>query len=228
MTVDNPSLSSQIILPRPETDREREIFEALADRDKELAERIEEIDGLVGGNLGIGASGLNTVSDPGFEESATGDLVSWYETLTVNGVATIEREGYSGFQSVKLSAPAVGDRSRVGQNLGTLSGTHIVQFWTKGDGSNAGFYQIYDSGGSSPIAATSTGVTAATWTLVTASFTPGANATHVILWSPVGAGGGVHAFFDDVTVAPAITYGNIDQVFYEIYRQLMQVIGAWE
>lgn len=44
MTTADPHLSSQIILPRPETEREREIFESIADRDKEVAERIEEVD----------------------------------------------------------------------------------------------------------------------------------------------------------------------------------------
>ncbi len=44
MTTANPSMSSQIILPRPDDDREREVFAAIADRDKEIAERIEEID----------------------------------------------------------------------------------------------------------------------------------------------------------------------------------------
>ena len=47
MTTANPSMSSQIILPLPDDIREHEVFAALADRDKEIAERIEELDDVL-------------------------------------------------------------------------------------------------------------------------------------------------------------------------------------
>jgi hypothetical protein len=73
-----------------------------------------------------------------------------------------------------------------------------LDFWARGDGSNAGTYRVADPSGDI-IAETSTGVTAATWTQVTAYFSARSSSSTITLY--LGAPNGVgYANFDEVSI----------------------------
>jgi len=225
MTTDNPSMSSQIILPQPLDDREREVFAAIADRDKELAERIEEIDGLTGLNLTVVDGGLSFISNPGFEAGED----DWTLVEGQLGVAeVVSNDRASGIKSLHLSLVAASNVAYAWQSIGAVpAGNYVLQFWTRGDGTDDGRYRVIEQGGSDPIAATPTGVTGTTWELVAAPFVvAGTGIVTVQLLDPDADTSEV--WFDDVLVASAITYASLDQVVYQMYRQILQVLGVWD
>lgn len=225
MTVENPSMSSQIILPQPLTEREREIFAAIADRDKEIAERIEEIDGIVGSNLNLAIPGLNYLSNPGFEEGED----NWTLGTGGGGVAeVVSDERASGVKSLHLELNLVTDSAYAWQSIGAAAaGNYVLQFWTRGDGTNAGRYRVLEAGAADPIATTSTGITGTTWSVVSAPFVvTGVGAVTVQLRDPAAASS--ECWFDDVLITAAITYGNIDLIVYQLARMIFQLAGAWD
>lgn len=232
MTTQNPGLSSQIILPQPETDREKEVFAAIADRDVEIAERIEELDDMIGENAGVDLSAINLVGDPGFEGITDENLAAspvvrrWYQSLTADGEVKPSSTRHTGFVGAECFAPDVGDRSSIRQTVSASipAGDYWLEFWTRGDGTNNGHYQVYQPSGG-PIAATATGITGTTWTKVTAPFTAVNEALILIFWSPVGVASGASAWFDHVAILPATTYGNLDSVLAQIVRAIQLLAG---
>lgn len=79
-----------------------------------------------------------------------------------------------------------------------------LKFWTRGDGTNQGQYQVYrvNSTAADIVAKKTTGVTSTTWTEVTETFTAPAGCYQVRVYfhQPVAAG---DAYFDDVTLTYA-------------------------
>lgn len=147
----------------------------------------------------------NYVNNPGFETAGAGgaDVFNVWDERAADGA--IEQssgagEFHGGAKALKLTCGATTSGSRVRcQEFFSLfvSTDYVLSFWTRGDGTNPGYYQV--NGG----ALISTEVTGTTWTLVTVPFTTNSSTTDfwIGFYSPAVNGG--IAYFDDVTLKAA-------------------------
>ena len=132
------------------------------------------------------------------------NFANWSETV---GGGNIEAETVSvnsGLKACKCTSGA-DHLSFVFRTLSVVAGVYTIQFRTRGDGTNAGRYEVLDSTHVSDlIALTSTGVTGTTYTLVSRNFTAPAGTLVLTIYfvSPVAVGG--IAYFDDISVKRAM------------------------
>lgn len=149
-------------------------------------------------------AGDNLLSNAGFETAGTGGLDLWADWGELKGDGSVEDETtivHSGGHSAKLTGGATpADSPCVVQGATVEPGYYcLLRFYTRGDGTNAGRYDIYDVSNSTYILSiTSTGITGTTWTPVEYSFLAPAGCTTVrlVLYCP-NVNGGI-AYFDDV------------------------------
>ena len=147
----------------------------------------------------------NLVANPGFETAGAGApdyFGSWDETAGDGAIARtlVAGQFYLGVAAAKLTAGASAN-TKVAITLTDLVAATVypLSFWTRGDGTYAGRYGVYDVTNSADItAATSTGVTSATYAQKVTSFTTPAGCTsaRIDLWCP-STNTGI-AYFDDV------------------------------
>ena len=147
------------------------------------------------------------LSNAGFETAGTGGadiFASWTETAGDGAVADETGSKHAGAHAVKLTAGATSNTT-VYQAVTVRPGfTYDLTFYTRGDGTHDGKYSIYDATNAANIvAATDTGVTGTSYTLVTKQFTApaGCVSVRITLGCPVENGG--VAYFDDASVLPA-------------------------
>ena len=155
---------------------------------------------------------LELLDDGDFETAGAGGadvFASWAETA---GTGAIEDEGtlvHGGDHAAKLTAGSSANTLIKASPLPTNDGNIPVRpgtscaltFWTRGDGTNAGRYQVYDVTNGAFIRTTvTTSITGTTYTLVTYTFTvpDGCYAVNINLVCP-SANGGI-AYFDDVSL----------------------------
>jgi hypothetical protein len=149
--------------------------------------------------------GLEKLTNGGFETAGGGGadvFGSWAETA---GDGALADEGvlvHSGSHAAKLTAGAT-KNTRISQGPITnpAGATYQLTFWTRGDGTNQGYYLVQDRDGWGILASGVTGVTGTTYTQRSVSFTMPAGHTSgwlLNLYNPLSAGG--IAYFDDVSV----------------------------
>jgi len=155
---------------------------------------------------------LELLDDGDFETAGAGGadvFASWAETA---GTGAIEDEGtlvHGGDHAAKLTAGSSANTLIKASPLPTNDGNIPIRpgtscaltFWTRGDGTNAGRYQVYDVTNGAFIRTTvTTSITGTTYTLVTYTFTvpDGCYAVNINLVCP-SANGGI-AYFDDVSL----------------------------
>jgi len=141
------------------------------------------------------------LSNPGFETAGGGGadiFADWDEYWADGSISQDAGTTHSGSYSCKIVA---------GASVYTIVQKYILvspwdgysfSFWTRGDGTNAGRYAIYDNNNAVwVIPPTSTGVTGTTWTQVkfTAQAPAGCYVLGLLLMCPAINGG--YAFFDD-------------------------------
>ena len=113
---------------------------------------------------------------------------------------------HSGVKSCKLTA-GVGKNTYVysrfiGATALSPNGKYSLKFWTRGDGTYAGQYYVYDVTHSADIIAkTSTAITGTTWTQISTSFTVpvGCLSLDVYFYCP-DTNTGI-AYFDDASLS---------------------------
>src|SRR3990170_2469103 len=144
------------------------------------------------------------LANGGFETAGAGGADvwgSWTETAGDGALANETTIVHSGSDAAKITAGATAN-TKVAQTFATVAGENYeLEFWTRGDGTNAGRYGVYDVTGSADIvAAVTTGVTGTTYTMVQVRFTTPARCVSVRpdLWCPATDTG--IAYFDDVSV----------------------------
>jgi hypothetical protein len=149
----------------------------------------------------------------GFELAGAGGadvFLNWSESALTGAIArtTTAGEFRSGVAGCKLTAGASAD-TRVLYNFLCVAGqSYKFFFWTRGDGTNAGRYQIENvTAGNDIIARTSTLITGTTFTMVTLAFTipAGCTTARVDLWCPA-ANGGI-AYYDDTNLELTTDFG---------------------
>ena len=146
------------------------------------------------------------VLNGGFETAGGGGAdiwANWNENADTGTLVNETTLVHSGADAAKMTAgDVVGNTYAWALITVTPGATHQLTFWTRGDGTNAGRYRLYDHTNSAEMSggATTTGVTGTTYTEVSIPFTApaGCVAVRVYGYAP-GANGGI-AYFDDVSV----------------------------
>jgi hypothetical protein len=157
-----------------------------------------EMRGLVGAGADLAFYG-------GFETAGAGGADIWQGWGEAAGDGALADETtlvHGGGHAAKLTSGA-SDNTRITNSLARVSPgrSYTLSFYTRGDGSNAGKYALFDATNTAWIQSlTSTGVTAETYTQVTLDFTAPAGCHEVIVyfWGPA-ANGGI-AYFDDLAI----------------------------
>lgn len=227
MTTRAPRMGSQILMPSGED--LKDIKKAIADRDSELVERIEELDDHIDLLKLTTGFNHNRLVNPGFEIVGTDGFDTWVETTGIaGGIYDDKSDPHSGQHCAKVvngigaTVTSLLDQYFVPDGSGV---TYSLQFWSKGDGSNAPTYRVFQSS-TNLIATTSVGSVTGTWYLTSASFTTiSTNAVLVRLAVPGVAN--ATAYFDDVLVMPAVSYAGVDTYIGQIMRVLSQMLGDW-
>jgi len=155
-------------------------------------------------------SGVNLLSNPGFETAGAGGADIWANWSEQAGSGTLANETaaqYEGDDAMKATTAA--GSCYVYQNITVVAGKkYRLRFWTRGDASVAGRYQIYDVSNNADISALgTTGVAGATYTAVVKEFTApsGCTSVRIYLYSPSVAG---DAYFDACEVTEAFGFAS--------------------
>jgi hypothetical protein len=153
-------------------------------------------------------STMTVMANGGFEILGGGGadvFASWTES--VSGTGTVADEGalvHSGSHACKLSA-GTGD-ARVRHDSAVVANTlYNLSFWTRGDGVNAGKYAVWDATNAAWITtSTTTGITAASYSKFTTSFTAPAGCVSIEIYVIANVAASV-IYFDDVNVSALAT-----------------------
>jgi hypothetical protein len=148
------------------------------------------------------------LANGGFETAGAGGadvFGTWTENAHDGAIvraALIVEAPYAGTYSCHLTNGATND-TYVYQAVTTTPATQYhYEFWTRGDGTNAGRFGVYDATNSAWIVAVATtGVTSTTWTHITGDFIAPAGCVSTRLYCFPGAGNGHIALFDDVSLS---------------------------
>ena len=159
-------------------------------------------------------AGTNLYTNPGFETAGAGGadvFDDWTEIATDGAIArtTTAGEFRSGAAARKLTAGA-GVSTKVTKTVTVTAGTtYLLRFYTRGDGTNAGRFALYDgSNAADIIALRSTGVTSASFNLCSYYFTAPAGCALVQITLQCPAGDTQWACFDDTSLV-ALSSANI-------------------
>jgi len=154
--------------------------------------------------------GAEKLTNIGFEIPGVGGddvFETWEET---KGSGTIAEEStivYGDYSACKMTA-GVSDDCIITQDISVTAGKlYKLTIWTRGDGTNAGRYYLYDVSNSTVItAATSTGVTGTSYTKVEIWFTAPYDCSSVRLQlQPPETPGGI-CYYDDISIKEITDY----------------------
>ena len=150
-------------------------------------------------------AGPELLSNIGFETAGGGGDDIWASWTEDDGDGALANETVfknGGADACKMTAGATAATFVYQAAIPVIAGQqYTYSFYARGDGTNAGRYDVYDETNAAYITSlTSTGVTAATYALVDASFTvPAGCATIRVLLRCPEANGGI-CYFDDTTL----------------------------
>lgn len=166
--------------------------------------------GVVVGKLAVGhyvkpTRGSNRLKNGGFEMAGGGGADIWaYWTETAGDGATADETVlvHGGGHAAKItSGPS--SNSLMDQYCAVVPQTKwTLRLWTRGDGTNAGRYYVYDNtGGAYIVPTSSTGVPGTVYTEVVNTFMVPAGCISIAIgFRPTAVNGGI-VYFDDVSVS---------------------------
>jgi len=173
--------------------------------------------------------GSELIVNGGFETAGAGGtdvFGTWVEAANNGAVADETTLVHSGAHAAKLSY--VTSFPYIYRTLTLVPEvSYYYYFWTRGDGTNAGTYTIWDATHSSNIVAEgTTGITSTTYALVSGTFTVPAGCTSVQLFlqSSITAG---TAYFDDVSVKKIVTASINNGGFDTLGAGGADVFASW-
>ena len=138
----------------------------------------------------------NLLSNPGFETDGVGDpdfWADWVENVsngTLANETTLVHEGVNAVKMIQGAGIATGiTQAAIAVVAGKL---HQLRFWTRGDGTYGGRYNIWSSGNGYLIPNSHpTGVTGTTYTEILKLFTPTVSQNATLYLKAPGTNGGV-------------------------------------
>lgn len=148
-------------------------------------------------------------TNPGFETLGTGGTALWLGQEISNSATGVVDEHiivHSGTHAAKLTSGAANwyTPQVIHQMTVTPGQKYQLSFWTRGDGTNAGKYAIYDLSNSSYLNSTAqgltTGITGTTYTQVTTSFTAPAGCNSIIFYFLSANILNAVTYFDDLSL----------------------------
>lgn len=140
-----------------------------------------------------------------FEDTYSAFAPGWLAGGTAGGSAVADTvTPHVGVNALKLTkgTQTIYVRPATSYEYHVIPGrSYSFSFWTKGDGTNAGRYELVDQTHTVDIIPTiSTGVAGTTWTQVSTTFTAPANCYAVQIWLYTANVVGAVAYFDDVSI----------------------------
>ena len=200
-----PILGGGAIIKRPYFERVLETAYANLIGYWPLDERAGSIAYDLSGKIG------ECIINGGFEVLGAGGADVFMSWAAVAGTGTIEAttiagEYHGGMQAAKLTTGATGFPILYQEYPVTLIVTpntsYTIEFWTRGDGINAGSWSVYDRTNGAWIVnwCTSTGITSATYAKVSRAFTIPANCIDIGVYFMNPGPEGAYACFDDVSL----------------------------
>ncbi|MEI6327393.1 MAG: LamG-like jellyroll fold domain-containing protein, partial [Candidatus Roizmanbacteria bacterium] len=144
----------------------------------------------------------NLVNNGGMETvGANPPVISgWSDTLNTGAITQTSTAGevHSGTYAVKITPSAF---TRTGIITAEPGNSYLLNFWARGDGTNAGSYYVYDvSNGAAITSVTSTGVAGTTYQKVSKIFKAPSGCTQLYVRF-YGPAAGI-TYYDDVSVTP--------------------------
>lgn len=175
-----------------------------------------------------------TVENPGFETAGAGGadvFASWTETAGDGAIADEGTLVNAGSHACKLTAGTTANTKVHQASITVIAGVRYTpKFHTRGDGTYAGQYGIYDvTNGADIVAIKTTGVTGTSFTLVSQSLTAPAGCTEIRidLWCPSTNGGA--AYYDTVSIntEPTTTVKKFIEFQDEVYACTAAGVFKW-
>ena len=169
----------------------------------------------------IGDDHVNMLSSGGLDTAGAGPpvMLDWVDSGFAAQIARETSLQRLGDSCVKLTYTVANGWAGILQTFTTVASTnYILTFYSRGDGSDAGRYQVYDvSNTAFLITERTTGVTGTGWTKVTQAFTTvgGGVSTRIGLISNTSTDNAV-AYFDDIHVQLASDYYYFSDQEFEI------------
>lgn len=146
-------------------------------------------------------TGANLIANPGFEIAGGGGAdiwANWTETVGDGALANETSLVHKGNDAAKMTAGAT-KNTKLDTALITLipGKKYTLLFWTRGDGTNDGRYQLWDNTNASYIfGILSTGITGTTYTAVIKDFTAPVGCVQATLAFRCSSVDGGIAYFD--------------------------------
>lgn len=150
------------------------------------------------------ALGAELLSNEGFETAGAGGADVWANWVEDAQGGTFTNEAvivHGGADAMKNEWNGVGTRSQLTQSISVTAGAlYKVEFWTRGDGTKAGRWDLYDIDNSGYILTIqSTGITGTDYTAVTRYFVAPVGCSNVQIDFYSASGGGTF-YLDDVSI----------------------------
>lgn len=148
-----------------------------------------------------GLANDNLLSNPGFETAGAGDpdfWDDWVESAGTGALANETVEKHEGNDAAKVTAGSSANTS-IYQPATVVSGAkYRIRFWTRGDGTHAGRYGLYDEDNAEWIVGpgVTTGISSATYGALVKEFTAPAGCTTVRLYLQCPSTDTAVAYFD--------------------------------
>ncbi|MDD5026842.1 MAG: carbohydrate binding domain-containing protein, partial [Candidatus Peribacteraceae bacterium] len=142
---------------------------------------------------------------------------TWSETVSDGNIETETTAIHAGTYSAKITSGATTGQTgaRISQDVVPTAGaTYRFSFWTRGDGTNAGRFRIYNGGVGDIVSTTSTNISGTNFQLVTVDFAAPAGSISISAILFAGASEGAIAYFDDVSLKQ-ITTASINNGGFE-------------
>ena len=167
----------------------------------------------------------NLVQNPGFETAGGGGADVFADWTENAGSGAIADEGvivHSGSHAAKLTAGAL-QNTYLRHDINVTAGEcYTLTLWTRGDGTYAGYFRLYDdTNGEEIVRLQTTEITGTTYTLFHIHFVAptGCTTIRLYLYGPETNGG--VAYFDDITLNTVTStnadFGRVETCDNEVY-----------
>ncbi len=157
-------------------------------------------------------------------------FTNWTMVDNGDGGTSVDTISHAGTYSARVRRYALGQEVELTQTFTPVAfQLYRLQFWTRGDGTNAGDYRVSYSGGDI-IPETTTGVTGTTFTLVTDYFMSPSSGDVTLAFRAKDGVFGALARYDDVSIVPFDDATRVQVSAangIRFFNSATEVVGQW-